>query len=260
MRVTGPGRRRPDPGSPAKPYSGRRCASSAEETGLVVADRDLRALDLSGRWVRFGLDMPAGTNARVDPEHDRLDWLSLDEAIARCQPATVADGLRLAAAATTATLAFRPLRLADVPELLTWQHSSHAIRWFPERLDLAAAHRKYGPRIAGDSPVRVHVVAADGQDCGYIQHYRTGDVDPPAPDPDAIGLDFAIGVEELTGRGLGPQLIWSYMRDVVLPNAPGRPPRRGEPRPGQYPLHPRASKVWLRDRRQRAWPGDALRP
>ena len=205
---------------PGEAVLGAALRELAEETGLVVADTDLRALDLSGRWVRFGLDMPAGTNARVDPEHDRLDWLSLDEAIARCQPATVADGLRLAAAATTATLAFRPLRMADVPELLTWQHSSHAIRWFPERLDFAAAQRKYGPRIAGDSPVRVHVVAADGQDCGYIQHYRTGDVDPSALDPDAIGLDFSIGVEELTGRGLGPQLIWSYVRDVVVPAHP----------------------------------------
>jgi 8-oxo-dGTP pyrophosphatase MutT (NUDIX family) len=192
----------------------------AEETGLVAADADLRALDLSGAWVRFGLDVPAGTSARVDPEHDRLEWLPVGAAIARCQPATVADGLRLAAASTAARLSFRPLTRADLPALLSWQHAPHAIRWFPERLDLAAAERKYGRRIAGDSPVRVHVIAADGRDCGFIQHHGVGDVDPAVEEPDAIGLDFAIGLADLTGRGLGPQLIWSYLRDVVLPAHP----------------------------------------
>jgi 8-oxo-dGTP pyrophosphatase MutT (NUDIX family) len=205
---------------PGEAVLGAALRELAEEAGLVAADTDLRALDLSGAWVRFGLDVPAGTTARVDPEHDRLGWLPLHEATARCRPATVADGLRLAAAATTANVTFRPLAVTDLPMLVHWQHAAHAVRWFPERLDLAAAQRKYGPRIDGVSPVRVHIVAADGQACGYIQHYRTGDVDTAAAEPDAIGLDFAIGVGELTGRGLGPQLIWSYVRDVILPAHP----------------------------------------
>ena len=205
---------------PGEAVLGAALRELAEEASIVAAETDVRALDLSGAWVRFGLEVPAGTTARVDPEHDRLEWLPLDEAIARCRPATVADGLRLAAAATTVKVAFRPLATTDLPALVRWQHAPHAARWFPERLDLAAAERKYGPRIAGDSPVRVHVVVADGQDCGYIQHYRAGDIDPAAADPDAIGLDFAIGVAELTGHGLGPQLIWSYVRDVARPAHP----------------------------------------
>ena len=48
---------------------------------------------------------------------------------------------------------------------------------------------------------------------------ETGLVAAPA-DLAAIGLDYAIGLPELTGRGLGPQLIWSYLRDVVLPAHP----------------------------------------
>ena len=205
---------------PGEAVLGAALRELAEEASIVAAETDVRALDLSGAWVRFGLEVPAGTTARVDPEHDRLEWLPLDEAIARCRPATVADGLRLAAAATTVKVAFRPLATTDLPALVRWQHAPHAARWFPERLDLAAAERKYGPRIAGDSPVRVHVVVANGQDCGYIQHYRAGDIDPAAADPNAIGLDFAIGIAELTGRGLGPNLIWSYLRDVVLPAHP----------------------------------------
>jgi 8-oxo-dGTP pyrophosphatase MutT (NUDIX family)/RimJ/RimL family protein N-acetyltransferase len=205
---------------PGEPVLAAARRELAEEAGPVAAAADLRALDLSGPWVRFGLDVPAGTVARVDPEHDRLEWLPAHEAIARCQPAAVADGLRRAAAATALSLSFRPLTMADLPALLSWQHAPHAVRWFPERLDLTAARRKYGPRIAGESPVRVHVLVAGGHDCGFAQHYRAGDVDPAAADPDAVGIDYVIGVEELTGHGLGPQLIWSYVRDVVLPAHP----------------------------------------
>jgi hypothetical protein len=43
-----------------------------------------------------------------------------------------------------------------------------------------------------------------------------GDVHPAAAEPDAVGVDYVIGVRELTGHGVGPQLIWSYARDVVL--------------------------------------------
>ena len=191
-----------------------------EETGLVAAAIDLRVLDLSGAWVRFGLDVPAGTLARVDPEHDRLEWLAAGDAADRCRPAAVADGVCLADQATVARISFRPLALADLPALVRWQHAPHAIRWFPERLDLAAAQRKYAPRLAGESPVQVHVLIVDGQDCGFAQHYRAGAIDPAATEPDAIGIDYTIGLENLTGRGLGPQLIWSYIRDEVLPAHP----------------------------------------
>jgi 8-oxo-dGTP pyrophosphatase MutT (NUDIX family) len=195
----------------------------AEESGIVASPASLRVLDLSGRWVRFGLDVPAGTQARVDPEHDRFEWVGAAEAIARCQPVAVADGLRLAASVIAARIAFRPLAAADLPSLVAWQNAPHAARWFPERLDLAAAERKYAPRIAGDSPTRVHVAVVDGRDAGFLQHYRVGEYQAYAAAtelPDAIGIDYAIGVPELTGRGLGPQLIWSYLRDVALPAHP----------------------------------------
>ncbi len=188
-----------------------------EETGLVAAATDLRVLDLSGAWARFGLDVQARTVARIDPEHDRFEWLPAGDAADRCRPAAVADGVRLADRAIVVALSFRPLAMADLPALVRWQHAPHAIRWFPEQLELAAAQRKYAPRIAGESPVQVHVLIVDGQDCGFAQHYRTGDVDAAAPDPDAIGIDYTIGLENLTGRGLGPQLIWNYIREKCYP-------------------------------------------
>lgn len=195
----------------------------AEETGLTPDGKQLRVLDLSGAWVRFALDVPAGTQARLDAEHDRFEWLPAAEAMARCLPSVVADAIRAAEAALAACVEFRPLAMADLPALLAWQQAPHVASWFHDRLDLAAAERKYGRRIAGDSPTRVHIVMADGRDCGFAQHYRVGDYPYYAAAtglPEAVGIDYAIGVEGLTGRGLGPQVIWSYLRDVALPAHP----------------------------------------
>jgi 8-oxo-dGTP pyrophosphatase MutT (NUDIX family) len=203
-----------------------------EETGLVAAGQDLRALDLSGDWARFGLDVPAGQDVRVDAEHDRFEWLAASDAIARCMPAVVADGVRLAERVMAADIAFRPLMMADLPDLVRWRHAPHAARWFPEPLDLAAAQRKYGPRIAGDSPTRVHVAVVDGHAAGFLQHYRVADYPAYAAAtglPDAVGLDYAIGEPELVGRGLGPQLIWSYLRDIVVPARPSAPSALASP-------------------------------
>ena len=195
----------------------------AEETGLTACLADLRAVDLSGVWVQFLLEVPPGTAARLDAEHDRFEWLPAAQAIERSQPAAVADGLRRATSVLTPDIAFRPLARQDLPSLVAWRQAPHAARWFPERLDLTAAERKYGPRIAGPSPVRVHVATVDGSDAGFLQRYRVGDYEEYAAAtglPDAIGLDYAIGVPQLTGRGLGPQLIWSYLLDVALPAHP----------------------------------------
>jgi 8-oxo-dGTP pyrophosphatase MutT (NUDIX family) len=208
---------------PGESVAGAALRELAEETGLMAVLPDLHVIDLSGGWVRFLLDVPPGTAARLDAEHDRLEWLPAAEAIARCQPAAVADGLRRAASVLTADIAFRPLAAPDLPSLVAWQQAPHVAQWFRPRLDLAAAERKYGPRITGQSPVRVHVATVDGADAGFLQHYRVGDHPEYAAAtglPDAAGLDYAIGVSQLTGRGLGPQLIWSYVREVAVPAHP----------------------------------------
>lgn len=101
-------------------------------------------------------------------------------------------------------------------------HAPHAVRWFPEDLTLAAAERKYVPRIDGTSPARVHVLLIGGRACGFIQNYHVRD-HPGGSDIDAVGIDYAIGAAALTGGGLGPQMIWSYLRQVVFPRWPGVP-------------------------------------
>ncbi len=206
---------------PAEPVLAAALRELAEESGLVAAASDVRALDLSGAWAHFGLDVPASLQPRLDAEHDRFEWLAAETAIARCQPAVVGAGIRRAESVLAVEVGFRPLVMADLPALIGWQHAPHAVRWLPERLDLSASQRKYGPRVAGESPVRVHVAVIGGRDVGFLQNYPlpTGYGAPEDPGH-AVAIDYVIGQGELTGRGVGPQLIWSYVRDVVRPAHP----------------------------------------
>jgi RimJ/RimL family protein N-acetyltransferase len=123
-----------------------------------------------------------------------------------------------------AAISFRALSVSDLPDVVAWQHAPHAVRWFPEDLDLAAARRKYGPRIDGTSPTSVHVVLIDGLRAGFIQHYQLKDYpsyQAACGGIDAIGIDYLIGAADLTGLGLGAQLIWSYLQQIVPAKWPG---------------------------------------
>jgi len=244
---------------PGESVLGSALRELAEESGLSAVAADLVALDLGGPWVRFRLDVPDDAQARLDHEHDAFAWLPAAKAIGWCHPQVVADGIRMAEAAMSVDVAFRPLAQADLPALLEWQRAPHAARWFPERLDLAAAERKYGPRIAGRSPTKVHVAVVDGQDVGFLQHYRISDYPDYAAAaglPDAIGLDYAIGLPELTGRGLGPQLIWAYLRDVALPAHPAARQAQAGPDVANYASIRALEKAGFRRARQVAVPGE----
>jgi 8-oxo-dGTP pyrophosphatase MutT (NUDIX family) len=201
------------PGEPVLAGALRELAEEASITSALPVP-----VDLSGPWAVFLAEVPARTRVRLDAEHDQFRWVSAAEALSRCRPASASAGLAAAHAVPRHDVAFRPLSRADLPDLIDWQSAPHAIRWFPEHLDLAAAERKYGPRIDGESSVRVHVVLAGGQPCGFIQCYPLGD--PPGDPLTSAGLDFAIGIGRLTGVGLGPQLIWAYLRTEVLPACP----------------------------------------
>lgn len=202
------------PGEPV--LSGAR-RELAEETGIETAE--LRPCDLSGAWAVFVTDLPSGTQVRLDAEHDSFAWLTATQAAQRLLPERVAADFRRAAAIPPARITFRPLAAADLPDLLRWMRAPHASRWFAGDADLAELQRKYPPRIDGSSPVRVHIALIDGVAAGFLQHYPA----PASPDAvslDAASVDYLIGVEELTGLGLGAPLIWSYLREVALPAHP----------------------------------------
>jgi aminoglycoside 6'-N-acetyltransferase len=113
-------------------------------------------------------------------------------------------------------VAIRAMTRGDLPDVTRWLQAEHVRRWWeaqgeptPERVA-----ETYGPRIDGMTPTRMWVTEVNGRSIGFVQDYRIGDHPEYAvlgPDPDAIGVDYAIGEREWVGRGLGVQVLWAWM-------------------------------------------------
>lgn len=111
-------------------------------------------------------------------------------------------------------VALRAMTRGDLADLLRWRCSDHVRRWWadgePTEESLAA---RYGPRIDGVSPTRMWVAEVNGRSVGFVQDYRIGDYPDYAvlgPDPEAIGVDYALA-EEWCGRGFGTRVLWAWM-------------------------------------------------
>lgn len=113
-------------------------------------------------------------------------------------------------------VALRAMTRGDLPDVTRWRQSEHVHKWWvgdgePSRENVEAA---YGPSIDGMSPTRIWIAEVNGRSIGFVQDYRIGDYPDYSllgPDPDAIGVDYAIGEVEWTGRGLGPCVLWTWM-------------------------------------------------
>jgi len=114
------------------------------------------------------------------------------------------------------TVALRAAVHGDLPDLVRWRQSAPVLRWWasdgeptPERVA-----EQYGPDIDGMTATRLWIAEVNGRSLGFVQDYRIG-AHPGfallAPDPDAIGVDYAIGEEQWIGKGLGRRLLWAWM-------------------------------------------------
>jgi 8-oxo-dGTP pyrophosphatase MutT (NUDIX family) len=70
-----------------------------EETGLRARPSPVATADVD--WAVFALEVSWGTAIAVDgSEHDRVEWVTYDEAVRRCRPAVVAASFTSACAAS----------------------------------------------------------------------------------------------------------------------------------------------------------------
>ena len=102
-------------------------------------------------------------------------------------------------------------------------------RWWRESGDADAVEAAYGPAIDGPDPTELLIAELDDQPIGMLQRYRLADnadyeraLEPAGTPRPAAGLDYLIGVPELTGRGLGPSIItegstgaWTAYAEIV---------------------------------------------
>ncbi len=111
---------------------------------------------------------------------------------------------------------FRPLTADDLELLGVWLARPHVARWWVEHDDVCT---HYLPAIEGRDPTDHYVIQVDGRDVGMIETYLCAD----HPEWEAVvqvgpgvaGVDILIGEEELTGRGLGPEILRAFVADHV---------------------------------------------
>lgn len=112
-------------------------------------------------------------------------------------------------------VALRPMTRGDLPDVSRWRSAAHVRRWFDAdgEPDLPGVTALYGPRIDGDSATTMWVVEVNGRSVGFLQDYRLADYPEyavPAPDPGAVGVDYAIGEPGFVGRGIGTRMLWAW--------------------------------------------------
>lgn len=122
-------------------------------------------------------------------------------------------------------LSFRPMREEDLPIVRAWLVQPHVRRWYDDVPGAAFPDdtiERYRRAIRGEERTYRYIVALDGRPIGEVQSYRVDDHPEYAAeiaiDEPAIGIDLFIGEPELIGRGLGPALIRSFLREVAFPH------------------------------------------
>lgn len=114
-------------------------------------------------------------------------------------------------------VALRAMTRGDLDVVATWRAGDAVREWWqvgheqtPEQI-----FEMYAERVDGMTPTRMWMVEVNGRSVGFIQDYRIGDYPDYAllaPDPDAIGVDYAIGADQWRGRGLGQVILWEWMK------------------------------------------------
>jgi RimJ/RimL family protein N-acetyltransferase len=117
-------------------------------------------------------------------------------------------------------IGFRALRRDDLGLMYEWVRREHVRRWWDQHQSYEDVARHYLPAIEGRRPVDLYLILLDGRPVGFIQSYLLAD------HPDFAGLvglgagvagvDLFIGEEELTGQGLGSEVLRAFVREVVF--------------------------------------------
>ena len=104
-----------------------------------------------------------------------------------------------------------------------WLLEPHVRRWWDEgrRLPYPEAELEEYRAAFNGEPTYRYVAHIDARPAGMFQHYRIGDspeyADALALEEDAVGVDLFIGEADLLGRGHGPAMLRTFLRDVAFP-------------------------------------------
>jgi aminoglycoside 6'-N-acetyltransferase len=115
---------------------------------------------------------------------------------------------------------FTPLTADDLRLFHTWLQREHVKRWWRDRETYEQVVEHYLPAIEGREPTDLYLIVLDGEPAGMIQTYLVVDHPDWAALIDAgegvAGVDLLLGEARLTGRGLGPQVLETFVPEVVF--------------------------------------------
>jgi len=117
-------------------------------------------------------------------------------------------------------ISFRKLTEDDIDVLLKWRNYPHVAKWWDGETTREKLKVKMIPRIRGKKPVTPYIIQYDGIDIGYIQTYMLCDYSDyeelVAAGEGAAGIDLYIGEPEYIKRGIGPEAIRKFLREIVF--------------------------------------------
>ncbi|WP_420967856.1 GNAT family N-acetyltransferase [Bradyrhizobium sp. B120] len=113
---------------------------------------------------------------------------------------------------------FRPMTTADLPQIKQWLALPHVREWWGDPAEQYAL-------VSGDldePAMDQFIVAADGNDFGYIQCYDlTAWNSGFGKQPDGTrGIDLFIGAPDMVAGGHGSALIRAFVDDRLAQGAP----------------------------------------
>jgi RimJ/RimL family protein N-acetyltransferase len=117
-------------------------------------------------------------------------------------------------------LRFRSMEAADLRLLHEWLHRPHVQRWWNSRETFEEVTQHYLPAIEGKELTDHYVVLLDEQSIGLVQTYLVSDY----PDYSAVvgvgegaaGVDLFIAEVELTGQGIGTEILRRFVDEIVF--------------------------------------------
>jgi aminoglycoside 6'-N-acetyltransferase len=118
------------------------------------------------------------------------------------------------------TVGFRPLRQADLRLMYEWLRREHVRRWWDDHETYEDVVEHYLPSLEGRRPTDLYLILLDDRPVGFIQTYLVTDhpeyADLVGVGSGVAGVDLFIADEELTGKGLGPEVLLRFLGEVVF--------------------------------------------
>jgi aminoglycoside 6'-N-acetyltransferase len=115
-------------------------------------------------------------------------------------------------------LSLRPMTEEDLGTVEGWMLQPHVARWWLEDSTLEEELADCRRAVHGEGATHVLMVLDHGRPIGWCQWYRLSDYPDYAAEVDArpgeVGIDYAIGEPEVSGRGVGTSLIAELVTEV----------------------------------------------